>query len=53
MARKSYIDFTERNRYGAVVIWGAIGIRQYYFMNEREARKRYNEEARNTVLTNN
>ena len=35
------IWFTERNRYGAWVIHGIIGTRQYYYYTKKEAMSRY------------
>jgi hypothetical protein len=40
------IYFTERNRYGAVVVYGIDGVKQYYGYSVRKARKRYLEESR-------
>ena len=40
------IGLVERNRYGAVVIYGRIGIRQYYYYTESQARRLYIEECK-------
>lgn len=51
MARR-YIHLVERNIRGAVVIYGALGVRQYYDYAENEARRRYIAECRSTFITN-
>lgn len=40
------ITLIERNRYGAWVIYGEIGMRQYYFYTKREAMQRYRNECK-------
>ena len=40
------IWFTEINIHGAIVIYGDIGIRQYYYYTEKQACKMYLEECR-------
>lgn len=42
--RRSRIDFVERNIHGAWVIYGDIGIRQYYFYTKSQAMEKYREE---------
>ena len=42
--RRGSIWFTERNRYGAWVVHGCIGTRQYYYYTKAEALRRYREE---------
>lgn len=44
------IYFAEKNVRGAWVIYGAIGIRQYYFYTKKQAVKRYREECRQTLI---
>ena len=44
------IYFTEKNVYGAWVIYGAIGVRQYYFYTKKQAMKRYREEGKQTLI---
>lgn len=44
------IYFTEKNAYGAWVIYGAIGVRQYYFYTKKQAMKRYREECKQTLI---
>lgn len=42
--RKSVIWYIEKNIYGAWVICGEIGIRQYYYYTKREAMSKYRYE---------
>lgn len=42
----------EKNIHGAWVIWGVLGIRQYYYYTKKEAKERYIEEAKGTVFYN-
>lgn len=42
--RRSTIDFVEKNIHGAWVVWGEIGIRQYYYYTKAQAIKLYREE---------
>ena len=49
---RSCISFVEKNIRGAWVVWGDIGIRQYYYYTKKEAIRKYKEEAKNTVITN-
>lgn len=44
MGRRRIIDFIERNIHGAYVIYGQLGMRQYYYYTKAEAMKRYREE---------
>lgn len=46
------IYFIEKNIHGAWVIWGKLGIRQYYYYTKREAKQRYIEEARGKLFYN-
>ena len=46
------IFFIEKNIHGACVIWGVVGIRQYYYYTKKEAKERYIEEAKGTVFHN-
>lgn len=48
MSRK-IIDFVERNIHGAWVVWGDLGIRQYYGYTKKESMKKYRQEWRETV----
>ena len=41
---KGYIDFVERNIHGAWVVWGYMGIRQYYGYTKAEAIRKYKDE---------
>jgi len=47
---RSTIDFVERNIHGAWVVWGVLGIRQYYYYTKVQAIKKYREEAKEKVL---
>lgn len=49
---RRYIHLVERNIRGAVVIYGALGVRQYYDYSESEARLRYIAECRGTFIAN-
>lgn len=42
--KRQCIDFAERNTRGAWVIWGDVGIRQYYGYTKQEAMRRYRDE---------
>jgi hypothetical protein len=46
------IDFVEKNIHGVWVVWGIIGIRQYYYYTKKEAMQRYKEEAQKQVVFN-
>lgn len=41
---KSCIHFVEKNIHGAWVIYGDLGIQQYYYYTKREAMRQYREE---------
>ena len=46
------IYFTERNVHGAWVVYGVLGVRQYYGYTKREAEKRYRNECNKTIVVN-
>lgn len=46
------IGLVERNIRGAWVVWGSLGIRQYYYYTKAEAVRRYKEEVKNTFIIN-
>ncbi len=52
MKTRDIIYLSEKNAHGAIVIYGILGVKQYYYYTEREARRKYIEEARKTILTN-
>ena len=52
MKTSKIIYLSERNQRGAIVIYGILGIKQYYDYTEREARRLYIEEARKTIFVN-
>jgi hypothetical protein len=41
----------ERNIHGAWIIYGVLGVEQYYYYTKKEAEKRYREEAKRTIFT--
>ena len=45
------IYFTEKNVHGAWVIYGIIGVKQYYGYTKKQAEKSYKDEARMKVIT--
>lgn len=45
-----YIYLVERNIRGAVVVYGEIGIRQYYYYSKAEAVRKYKEECKRIVF---
>lgn len=49
---KSNIHLVEKNIHGAIVIYGAIGIRQYYYCSKKEAMRRYQEECKALLFFN-
>ena len=51
MKRSNCIDFVEKNIRGAWVIWGVLGIRQYYYYTKKEAMRMYKEEASHVIFT--
>lgn len=42
--KRSTIDFVEKNVHGAWVIYGELGIRQYYYYTKAEAIRQYRDE---------
>ena len=44
------IFFVERNVYGAWVIYGDLGVRQYYYYTKTEAVRLYREECERTFF---
>jgi len=49
---KGNIHFIEMNIRGAWVVYGAIGIRQYYGYTKKEAKMKYQQACRETIVTN-
>ncbi len=45
------VHFVEKNVRGAWVVYGALGVRQYYGYTKEEALKRYNDECDKTLFT--
>lgn len=52
MVRRGVIFLVERNIHGAWVIYGELGVRQYYDYTKKEAISRYKEEVARTVFYN-
>ncbi len=50
MIPRGNIWLVEINIRGAVVIYGTLGVRQYYYYTKEEAIELYNEEARKTFF---
>jgi len=50
--RHPIIEHVWRNVYGAWVIMGIMGIRQYYYYTKKEACQKYREEAKETIFVN-
>lgn len=48
----SRIFFIEQNIHGAWVVYGVIGVKQYYYCTKAEARRLYDEEASLIVIRN-
>ena len=46
------IYFTEKNIYGAWVVYGLIGVKQYYGYTKRESERRYREQVKQEIITN-
>ena len=46
------IYFVEKNVRGAWVVWGVIGIRQYYCYTKKQAIEKYIEECKSKVFFN-
>lgn len=49
MPRTAVIDFIERNIRGAWVIYGSLGIRQYYYYTKKEAERLYRKEYKQSI----
>lgn len=47
-----YIFFTERNIHGAWVVYGALGVKQYYDYTKAEAEKLYLDECKKLLFEN-
>ena len=46
------IFFVEKNIHGAWVVYGAMGVKQYYYYTQKEAIQKYKEEYEKTYFTN-
>lgn len=49
--KRSIINLVEKNIHGAWVVYGSIGLKQYYGYSKAEAVRRYKEEYKKTVIT--
>ena len=49
---KSLIYFIEKNIRGAWVVWGVIGMRQYYYYTKAQAKQMYLDECNKTYFVN-
>lgn len=47
---QGYIFFSERNKSGAWVVYGRLGIRQYYGYTKAEAEEKYKAECRQKII---
>jgi hypothetical protein len=46
------IHFIEKNIYGAWVVYGIIGVKQYYYYTKKQAEQLYREQANRIVFVN-
>ena len=47
---RGIIHCVERNIHGAWVIYGALGVRQYYYYTKKQAVDLYRQECRNKII---
>lgn len=47
---KGYVFFIERNIRGAWVIYGRIGVRQYYYYTKSQAKEKYETECKKVLV---
>lgn len=52
MLSSRYIHLVEYNVHGAVVIYGALGVKQYYGYTKYEAMAAYRDECRRRIFVN-
>lgn len=50
MTTKGYIYFTEKNFRGGWVVYGQIGVHQFYGYSKKEAEERYKNECREKLF---
>ena len=50
--RVSPIYFMEKNVHGAWVVYGELGVRQYYYYSKAQARQKYVKEYEETYFIN-
>lgn len=49
---KGFIFFTEQNIHGAYVIYGELGVKQYYGYTKKESEQMYKEECKSKLVYN-
>ena len=49
---RNCVYFMEKNVHSAWVVYGELGVRQYYYYTKKEAHRRYVEECRATIFVN-
>ena len=49
---RNYIYFMEKNIRGAWVVYGVLGIRQYYYYTKAQAKKDYLKKCSNKIINN-
>lgn len=47
-----WIYLIERNAHGAYVIYGELGVRQYYGYTREESKRKYMDECRKRIVVN-
>ncbi len=47
---RGYIYFMEKNDHGAWVVYGQIGVKQYYYFSKKEAEENYKNECRESLF---
>ena len=47
---RGVIHCVERNIHGAWVIYGALGVKQYYYYTKKQAMALYRQECRNIII---
>ena len=47
-----YIYLIEKNLHGAIVIYGAIGVKQYYYYSKKKAIEKYITDCKREIFIN-
>lgn len=50
MKKSDHVWLVERNIHGAWVIYGSLGIRQYYYYTKTDAIRLYMQDVRKTII---